>query len=74
MSQDKGKRPEMTLEHIIGQELQKCDSCERWDGECVRIRVSKLGYLKTKLNNFIFFRWVVKILQALSEAPDQVHD
>ena len=36
----KGKGPELALESEGGQELRRCDSCEKRNVECVRIKVS----------------------------------
>ena len=35
----KGKGPELVPESEGGQELRRCDSCEKWNAECVRIKV-----------------------------------
>ena len=49
---DKGKGLELTPESMMGQESQKCDSCEQCRVECVRLKVSSLDLLSTELTNF----------------------
>ena len=39
LPRSKGKGPELAPESEGGQELQRCDSCERWNAECVRLKV-----------------------------------
>ena len=40
LPKSKGKGPELAPELEGGQELRRCDSCEKWNAECVRIKVS----------------------------------
>ena len=40
LPRSKGKGPELAPESQGVQESQRCDSCERQDVECVRIKVS----------------------------------
>ena len=40
LPRSKGKGPELAPESEGAQELQRCDSCERQDRECVQIKVS----------------------------------
>ena len=35
----KGKGPELVPESEGGQESRRCDSCDKWNAECVRIKV-----------------------------------
>ena len=35
----KGKGPELVPESEGGQESRRCDSCEKWNAECVCIKV-----------------------------------
>ena len=43
LPQSKGKGPELAPESEGVQESLRCDSCEKWDAECVQIKVSPLG-------------------------------
>ena len=40
LPRSKGKGPELALESEVGQESRRCNSCERWNAECVCIKVS----------------------------------
>ena len=44
LPQSKGKGPELAPESEGVQESLRCDSCEKWDAECVWIKVSILGH------------------------------
>ena len=43
LPQSKGKGPELAPESEGVQESLRCNSCEKWDAECVRIKVSIPG-------------------------------
>ena len=45
LPKSKGKGPELAPESEGGQESRRCDSCEKWNAECVCIKVSDV-YLK----------------------------
>ena len=51
----KGKGPELAPESEVGQESRRCDSCERQDVECVRIKVSGF-YLKILITDSLVDR------------------
>ena len=44
LPQSKGKGPELAPESEGVQESLRCDSCEKRDVECIRIKVSILGH------------------------------
>ena len=49
LPQSKGKGPELAPESEGGQESQRCDSCEKWNVECIRVKVSVVD-----LKNFLY--------------------
>ena len=41
----KGKEPEVALELEVAEESRRCDSCVRWNMECIRIKVSTSNWM-----------------------------
>ena len=71
LPRSKGKGPELAPESEGVQELQRCDSCEKWDAECIRVKVSFLLVVKEKLADNLADR-PVPLLSPLPGVEDLV--